>query len=273
MAESEIILNTGTGGKTLATESLTNTAAHTVERQQIEVTGAALLEVARVMNSAPAGTEYALAVRPIAPATQVVSQATPANLKATVTQGPAAAVAGGWPVLITDGSETVEVKPAATATTAGDNALTVALHPSSPLPLATAASSTPIGAVSLGNSLGKLNVLKTGTLASIAVTVDQVVLTYTVTAAKTFYLTYLKWQARLTTYAATATNFGAISLESPAATKLLTEEIFHAGIDGCYTLNFPEPVPIAAGVVIRVVCTPSAATAFTWRASFGGYEK
>lgn len=226
MADSTLPLNLGSGGKALDTESLTGAGAVTVERQRIEVVGAALAEIARVMNSAPAGSEYALVTRPIMPSSTVVSQGTAANLACTAT-----------------------------------------------LAAQAAASNSPTGVVSIGNSLGKTNVLKTGTLTSTAVTADQVVLTYTVTAAKTFYLQYLKWQARLTTYATTATNFGAISLETPSGTKVLTEEIFHAGIDGCYTLQFPEPIPVAAGVVIRVVCTPSAVTSFKWAASFGGYEK
>lgn len=126
---------------------------------------------------------------------------------------------------------------------------------------------------SLGNSTGKTNVGQTGTLASSAATADQVIRTYTVTAGKTFYLCWLAVNARLTTFAATATNFGEASLESPAGTKLLTTMIAGSGIGDRDYLVFTEPVPIAAGTVIRMVCTPAAATAMTWRANFGGYEK
>lgn len=250
MADSTVPLNSGTGGKTLDTESLVGAGSVTVERQRLQITGSALLEVSRVLNSAPAGTEYALVVRPIAPATQVVSQSTASSLNATVAQSTAANL-----------NATVVQATAA-------NLNTTAL-----LTTMAAATSNPTGVVSLGNSLGKTNVMKTGTLSSSATTADQVILTYTVTTGKTFYVTYLKWQARLTTYAATATNFGPISLELPSGTKVITEEIFNAGIDGCYILQFPEPVPVASTTVIRVVCTPSAATAFKWAASFGGYEK
>jgi hypothetical protein len=136
------------------------------------------------------------------------------------------------------------------------------------------ASAVPVsGSLSLGSSTGKTLVMKTGTLASVAATADQVILTYTVTAGKTFYLQYLTIVARLTTYAATATNFGDASLESPAATKLFTQMIANAGAPDISGWNFAEPVAIPAGTVIRVVCTPSAATAFTWRANLGGYEK
>lgn len=138
---------------------------------------------------------------------------------------------------------------------------------------AAAISNSPIGSVSLGNSLGKTNVMRTGALVTTAVTADQVVLTYTVTAGKTFYMTYLKIDCRLTTFATTATNFGNASLESPAATKLITQLTSGAGITANDQYSFSEPIPIAAGVVVRVVCTPSAVTSFTWQASFGGYEK
>jgi hypothetical protein len=174
---------------------------------------------------------------------------------------------------VTDGTNNAAVKAASTAAAAADPALVVALSPNSSIPTMAAASSTPTGVVSLGNTLGKANVMKTGTLASSATTADQVILTYTVTAGKTLYLEYVDFWARLTTFAATATLFGSVSIESPAGTKLYTMDIAHAGNNGNYLLNFTEPIAIAAGVVVRVVCTPAAATAFTWRANFGGYEK
>lgn len=136
-----------------------------------------------------------------------------------------------------------------------------------------AASNNPIGTVSLGNSLGKTNIGKPGTLATSAATADQVVVTYTVTAGKTFYLSWFACNARLTTFAATATLFGTCSLESPAGTKLLTTIIAGPGIGDRDYLPLPEPIPIAAGVVVRIVTTPAAATAMTWQGNMGGYEK
>jgi hypothetical protein len=128
--------------------------------------------------------------------------------------------------------------------------------------------------VSIGTSAGKALVMKTGSLVTTAVTADQVVVTYTVTAGKTFYLEYINITARLTTYATTATLFGASSLESPAGTKLMTQMIANAGvITPPFDEKFSEPLPIAAGTVIRVVCTPAAVTSFTWQANLGGYEK
>ena len=72
---------------------------------------------------------------------------------------------------------------------------------------------------------------------------------------------------------ATATFFGTASLESPAGTKLVT--LMHAGtgITILPQMDFTEPVPIVSGVVIRVVCTPSSTTSYTWQANFGGYER
>jgi len=129
--------------------------------------------------------------------------------------------------------------------------------------------------VSLGNSTGKANKLLTGNLVTTAITADQVILTYTVTSLKTFYLEYLLMMAMLTTFAATATYFGTASLENPSGTKLATLDI--AGPQGITAppiiVQFSEPIPIAMSSVIRIVCTPSAVTSFTWKACFGGYEK
>ena len=55
-------------------------------------------------------------------------------------------------------------------------------------PPATVASSSPTVVASLGNMTGKTNVLKTGSLTTIAKTASQVVLTYTVTNGKYLYL-------------------------------------------------------------------------------------
>lgn len=85
----------------------------------------------------------------------VIVQPTASLLNATVTQGPAAALSGYWPVRVTDGTNTLPtmdvaarsafvrwtdgtntaaVKPASTAAVAGDPAGVVAFSPNSPLP-------------------------------------------------------------------------------------------------------------------------------------------
>jgi len=128
---------------------------------------------------------------------------------------------------------------------------------------------------SLGTSLNKTTVMKTGTLTTTAITVDQVVLTYTVTAAKTFFLQYITMNGSQTAPAGAGVVAGTISLETPSGTKVISQRCFGGntftpnGID----LSLAEPLPIAAGTVVRVVVTPASTTSFTWNASFGGYEK
>jgi hypothetical protein len=151
------------------------------------------------------------------------------------------------------------VVPASTAAAATDTALVVAVSPNT--------------GVSLGTSTGKTVVMKTGSLVTTAVTADQVILTYTVTSGKTFYLCYVDCIARLTTYATTATNFGTFSLETPGGTKVYTGPMFNAGAFNPTRIEIAEGIPIPASTVIRVVCTPAATTSYTWWANFGGYEK
>ncbi len=124
----------------------------------------------------------------------------------------------------------------------------------------------------LGVSTGKTVVMKTGALTSSAGTADQVILTYTVTSLKTFYLQAFQCEARLTSYATTATLFGSFSLETPSGTKVFTQDIANAGVITPQGVTFTEPVPIAAGVVVRLVCTPAASTSFAWSGNLAGYE-
>jgi hypothetical protein len=132
------------------------------------------------------------------------------------------------------------------------------------------------GNVSLGITTGKTVVMKTGTLVTTAVTADQVILTYTVTAGKTFFLQYFNTTCNLT---AAPTNyntpiiFGNISLENPSGTKLLTWRFIGPNIPQIDGWSATEPVPIAAGTVVRIVCTPGLTTSTTWVANFGGYER
>ena len=124
------------------------------------------------------------------------------------------------------------------------------------------------------NVTGIAPIMKTGTLVTTTATADQVVLTYTVTAGKTFYLQYFRADVRLTAVSATASILGTYSLESPAGTKLYTATntnptTSETGTNGVAMIN----LPFSAGTVIRVVCTPAAVTSMTWVANFGGYEK
>lgn len=145
---------------------------------------------------------------------------------------------------------------------------------SASMPVAIASDQTTLP-VSLGNTTGKTNVLKTGTLATTATTADQVVLTYTVTAAKTFYLEYFAVDCSLTaapTNFNTPVIFGTISLETPSGTKNISYRFMGPNPQED-NITFSEPIPVAAGVVVRAVVTPGITTSLTWIANFGGYER
>lgn len=129
-----------------------------------------------------------------------------------------------------------------------------------------------VGSVSLGVSTGKTPVGATNQLASVAATANQVVATYTVSAGKTFYLEHADVSARLTAFAATATQFGTASLRINGVI-VYTVDLSGTGFGQGFPLDPGEPIPVAAGVVIDWVCTPSAVTAMTWRANILGYEK
>jgi hypothetical protein len=128
--------------------------------------------------------------------------------------------------------------------------------------------------VSLSSTVNKSAVQKTGTITTTATTADQVILTYTVTAAKTFYLQYFDIHAHLTALPGNNNPvlMGTASVETPAGTKVYTKDFIHNQYDPV-VLSIGEAIPISAGTVIRVVCTPSAVSSTLWRANFGGYEK
>ena len=121
-------------------------------------------------------------------------------------------------------------------------------------------------------------VLFPGVKVTTANTADQVIASYLVAPGKKFCLSFLEANVRLTTFGTTATNFGTVSLEAPSGVKRLTFSV----VAGPGVLNsplyaeFPEALPIIGKsdgtTVVRVVCTPSAATSFTWDANIGGYE-
>lgn len=121
-------------------------------------------------------------------------------------------------------------------------------------------------------------VLQPGSLASSANTADQVILSYIVPPGKRFTLQYLEANVRLTTFATTATNFGTVSLEAPSGKKLATFMCAGPGVlNSPVYMELPEPMTIVGksdgSTVVRVVCTPAAATAFTWEANLGGSEQ
>lgn len=128
--------------------------------------------------------------------------------------------------------------------------------------------------VSLGRATGKTNVLKTGTITTSAITADQVILTYTVTTNKTFYVQYLAVDALFDTLSAVGTQLGTWSVETPSGTKVITLPETNPTTSGNEPaiFTFSEGIPIASAVVLRVVCTPAVTTSIRWYASFGGFE-
>jgi hypothetical protein len=121
----------------------------------------------------------------------------------------------------------------------------------------------------------RANVFKTGTLVTTANTADQVIVTDTVTALKTYFVEYLSIEGELTVASATATILGTVSLELPSGIKVVSHRLVNptSSAPDRVVYTFAEPIPIGAGSVVRVVCTPTAATSMTWTASLGGYER
>lgn len=131
-----------------------------------------------------------------------------------------------------------------------------------------------MASVSLSDTTGKSAVLKSNQLTTTAVTANQVVLTYTVTALKTMFLEYLDLQARLTAVSATASILGTIALRIGGVVVYQADFVNPTTSDVCpIDLSFAEPLPIAAGTVIDIVVTPAAVTSMKWTGNFGGFEK
>jgi hypothetical protein len=134
----------------------------------------------------------------------------------------------------------------------------------------------PGGSVSLGTAAGKTAVLKTGQLTTTAVTANQVVLTYTVTAGKTFFIEYIDIGSRLTAVSATASVLGAAIIQIGGVTVYTGTFVNPTTSDSgsqAIRLMFTEPIPITAATVVAVLTTPAATTSMLWTSNFGGYEK
>ena len=116
------------------------------------------------------------------------------------------------------------------------------------------------------------NVGVNGQLASTTATADQVILTYTVPAQKTFNLEYFTANVKLTTFAATATDFGVIKFKVNGVTLW---SWMAAGPQGVMQANpyaeFPDELPYAAGDVITITASPTAVTPFSWEDNLGGW--
>lgn len=191
----------------------------------------------------------------------------------------AAIQSGVWTVAV---SGTVPISAAALPLPAGAATETTLSSVNTKIPAlgqAVMASSQPVViasdqalSVGLGVSSGKTTIGKTATLVTSSNSNDQVILTYTVTAGKTFYLEGFDWKTAKTTVDTTAATYGTISLETPSGTKIQTWIARDAGTDS-FARFFAEPLPIPAGAIIRFVVTPANNTSYTWVTNLIGYEK
>jgi hypothetical protein len=130
--------------------------------------------------------------------------------------------------------------------------------------------------VSIGSTVNKTVVMKTGSLVTTAVTANQSILAYTVTAGKNLFIEYIDISGRLTAPSATASVLGTAIIQMAAVTVYASGFVNPTTSDaGSQTvrITFPEPVPLAAGLVLGFLVTPAAATSMTWTANFAGYEK
>ena len=118
------------------------------------------------------------------------------------------------------------------------------------------------------------NVFMPGSLASTAVTADQVILTYTVPAGKTLWLQYIEANVKLTTFASAATDFGAVSFRVNGIKMITFVVVAGLGVLGSpLYVGISDSMPFQAGDVLTMVCTPSAITPFTWGSNLVGYLK
>jgi hypothetical protein len=168
------------------------------------------------------------------------------------------------PQMLRDGTtqSTVNtIKAASTAPTTTDTAIVVAESPNA------------VTNASLGNTLGKVNKFTSGNLSSTTATSGQTVVTYTVTAGKTFYLEEADCSVVLNSAAATQEQFGTCQLLINGAQ--VWQQYYKGPGSGSFNpvLTYAEPIPVAAGQVVTWQASPAATTNFLWYGNIGGYEK
>lgn len=162
-------INNVTGTVSLPTGAATSANQTTIGSQTTKINDGTNTAAVKAASTAALATDPALvvSVSPNSPlpagtnalGTVTAVQTTASNLNALAAQGAAAALSGGWPVKVTDGTNTqptgdaaarsiftqvsdgtngpVAVKPASTAAQAADPALVTAFSPNTPLPVGT----------------------------------------------------------------------------------------------------------------------------------------
>lgn len=128
--------------------------------------------------------------------------------------------------------------------------------------------------VSLGSSVAKANVFQAGSVNTAAKTHTNIT-TYTVSAGKTFYVSYMEVEGVLNTASATASSLGQCSLEIPSGTTVATFQLSNPtnGAVDRVVFSPAEPFYARAGQVVAVSCDPSSTSSTYWRTNFGGFEK
>lgn len=123
---------------------------------------------------------------------------------------------------------------------------------------------------------GKTQVFKVGSVTTTNASENVVTnATYTVTAGKTLFVRSWDCMATLSTLisSTTYTSFGTASLESPTSTKIKTSRYVGVNSVSGYQNVFNPPIPIAAGVNIRITVTPTVGSSKIWDCNFDGFEK
>lgn len=136
------------------------------------------------------------------------------------------------------------------------------------------AGSIPALSVSLGSSVAKSQVMKTGITTTASVAHNQV-LNYTTSTGKTFYITYAEIEGRLSTVSGTAGLLANCALEIPQGTTVASFQLFnatHGAIDRVIIAP-AEPIVATSGQIVTGACDPAAATSTVFKVNFGGYEK
>lgn len=128
-----------------------------------------------------------------------------------------------------------------------------------------------IGQISLGNTAKTAKVL-TGSLTTTAVTANQVVFTYTVSAGKTLYIESFDLNVHTTAANTTAVAYGAVTLLINGSV-VWSGFLEGTGAASTVSTQFGEPIPVPAGEVVSWEATPAAVTSWVWNGNVGGYEK
>jgi hypothetical protein len=135
------------------------------------------------------------------------------------------------------------------------------------------ASGTGNGAVSLGTTGTKGNVIKTGAATTSSAAYAEI-LTYTVTSGKTLFINALELEGRLTTPSATGAVLGACSMQIGRGSTVATFTFMNPSSEAADRVILPlaEPVTVSGGTVLVFSCIPAGSTSTLWQENFIGYE-